>query len=412
MERVREGKKHVLDCSEFYKLERTPRKSVAVPYVLHELFDDIARLLLGGFSMPVVWCSISAHGFGHAAQVIPVLNTLGEVVPDLKVILRTCVEPSIFQENLRVNWELQAVPQDIGCIQEGPLAIDIAGTWAAHQAFHDNWTQRVEEEVRDMEDAGVDLVLSNISYLAIASACQANRLGVAIASLSWDQVLAPFMEATRADHRAIYEHIRQQYMKTTHLIRLYPAIAMPIFPSSTETGPSFSLAAVPSQNLRKLVGIQTGEKLVLIAFGGVPLTSLPLKEMERCEGFHFLVGGMVLDGSWKRVHCLENILMPFGEMLKQADVVMTKPGYGTVVTAVHHGIPLVYVRRNNFVDEQSLVDYAHQHGRALELTHEAFRRGVWKETLEAVLALPDPLKPSPQPDCRGIVRVLRRYLKA
>jgi hypothetical protein len=362
--------------------------------------------------MPVVWCSISAHGFGHAAQVIPVLNALGTVVSNLKVILRTCVQPSIFQENLNVSWELQAVPQDIGCIQQGPLAIDIAGTWEAYQVFHDNWNQRVEQEVRDMDDAGVNLVLSNISYLAIASASQANRQVVALASLSWDRVLAPFMETARADHQTIYEHIRQQYMKTTHLIRLYPAIDMPIFPSSTETGPSFSLAAVPSQDLRKLLGIQAGEKLVLIAFGGVPLTNLPLKEMELCEGFHFLVGGIVLDGSWKRVHCLENIRMPFGEMLRQADVVMTKPGYGTVVTAVHYRIPLVYVRRNNFVDEQSLVDYAREHGRALELTGEDFGRGVWKETLEAVLALPDPLKPSPQPDCSGIVRVLRKYLKA
>jgi len=361
--------------------------------------------------MPVVWCSISAHGFGHAAQVIPVLNALGAVVQDLKVILRTCVQPSIFQDNLRVNWELQAVPQDIGCIQEGPLAINIAGTWAAHRAFHDNWTQRVEEEVQDMEDAGVDLVLSNISYLAIASAWQANRPGVALASLCWDRVLAPFMEAARADHRAIYEHIRQQYMKTTHLIRLYPAIDMPIFPSSTETGPSFSLAALPSQDLRKLLGIQAGEKLVLIAFGGVPLTNLPFKKIESCEGFHFLVGGIVLDGSWKRVHCLESIRMPFGEILRQADVVMTKPGYGTIVTAVHYRIPLVYVRRYNFVDEQSLVDYAREYGRALELTREDFGRGVWKKTLEAVLALPEPLKPSPQPDCRGIVRVLRKYFK-
>ena len=26
--------------------------------------------------MPVVWCSISGHGFGHAAQVVPILNEL------------------------------------------------------------------------------------------------------------------------------------------------------------------------------------------------------------------------------------------------------------------------------------------------------------------------------------------------
>lgn len=362
--------------------------------------------------MPVVWCSISAHGFGHAAQVIPILNELGTVIDDLRVILRTCVSPSFFQEKLHVQWELQAVPQDIGCIQQGPLDIDIAGTWAAYQDFHENWTTRVEQEVRAIEEAGVDLVVSNISYLAIASACQANRPGVAIASLSWDRVLAPFMQASRADHRTIYAHIQQEYGKATHLIRLHPAIDMPVFSTSTDTGPSFSLAAVPSQDLRKLLGMKLGEKLVLIAFGGVPLVGLPLEQMETCEGFHFLVAGMLLDASFMRVHCIEDIRMPFGEMMRQADVVMTKPGYGTVATAVHYGIPLVYVRRNNFVDEQSLVDYARQHGRALELTREDFERGFWKETLDAVLALPSSLETPPQPDYSDIVRLLGEYLKA
>ena len=361
--------------------------------------------------MPIIWCSISAHGFGHAAQVIPILNKLGAVVNNLHVILRTCVPASFFQEKLQVSWDLQAVPQDIGCIQRGPLDIDIEGTWAAYQDFHKNWSQRVDQEAQAMRDAKANLVISNISHLAMASAFQADSPVVAIASLSWDQVLKPFIQPSRTDHRAIYEHIRQEYAKADRLIRLHPGIDMPAFSLVTDTGPSFPLAEEPSQDVRKLLGMESCEKLVFIAFGGVPLTGLPLEQMESCGAFHFLVGGGQLNSSARRVHRIEDISMPFGEILRQADVVMTKPGYATIAAAVHYDIPLVYVRRNNFVDEQRLVDYVHQHGRALELTREDFETGAWEKTLQAVLTLPASLEPSPKSDLGEVVGLLKNYLK-
>lgn len=362
--------------------------------------------------MPVVWCSISAHGFGHAAQVIPILNALGAVIGNLQVILRTCVSPSIFEEYLEVPWDLQPVSQDIGCIQRGPLDIDVDGTWAAYQEFHENWNQRIREEVQAMNMVKPQLVISNISYLAISSASQAHYPAVAIASLSWDQVIVRYMQGANAGHTAIYEHIRQEYGKATHLIRLNPCIEMPAFPSVTDTGPSFPVVGVPAQNVRKILELEDVDKLVLIAFGGIPLTGLPFEEMEGCDGFQFLVGGISLGASFRRVHCLEDIRMSYGEIMRQVDLVMTKPGYATITTAVHLGIPLVYVRRNNFVDEQSLVDYAHRYGRALELTRADFDAGVWAKTLRRVLSLPHSFESPTKPDLGPAVGQLRRYLKA
>jgi hypothetical protein len=263
-----------------------------------------------------------------------------------------------------------------------------------------------------MRDAKVNLVISNISYLAIASAFQANCPVVAIASLSWDQVLEPFIRASRTDHRKVYEHIRQEYAKANHLIRLHPGIDMPAFQSISDTGPSFPLAGTALQDVRKLLGINGGEKLVLIAFGGVPLRGLPLEQIESYEGFHFLVAGISFESALKRVHRVKDLSMSFGEIMRQVDVVMTKPGYATIVTAVHYGIPLVYVRRNNFVDEQRLVDYAHQYGRALELKREDFEAGVWEKTLQAVLTLPAPTELPPKPRLRAVVSLLKDYLKA
>ena len=55
--------------------------------------------------MPLIWCSISGHGYGHAAQVVPVLNALGRLVPNLKALLRTTVPAGFFEPRLAIPWE-------------------------------------------------------------------------------------------------------------------------------------------------------------------------------------------------------------------------------------------------------------------------------------------------------------------
>ena len=117
--------------------------------------------------MPLIWCAISGHGYGHAAQVVPVLNALGALVPGLTAILRTTVPASFFRDRLTIQWTLSPVQQDIGCIQDGPLKIDIDATWAAHHHFHETWEARLSNEVAAMQAASPALVIADTPYLAI-----------------------------------------------------------------------------------------------------------------------------------------------------------------------------------------------------------------------------------------------------
>jgi hypothetical protein len=343
---------------------------------------------------------------------MPILNELGTVLDDLRVILRTQVPADFFQRHLHVKWDLQVAQQDVGCIQRGPLDLDVAATWDAYTQFHANWERKVAKEARAIRLAKANLVISNISHLAIAGAAQAHCPVVGIASLSWDRVLEPFMQDLSPRHLSIIETIRNGYALADQLIRLHPGIGMPSFPSTVDVGPSVPLLNPNSHDLRKLLGVAENELLVLIAFGGVPLTSLPLKQMESIAGFQFLVGELPRFPSYARVHRLEDLALPFSEITKQVDIIMTKPGYGTVVAAVHYGKPLVYVRRGNFIDEQCLVDYTHRHGRGMELSRNDFESGDWEATLRAVLTVPDPSEPLPSPGNSAVVRLLRIYLQS
>jgi len=88
--------------------------------------------------------------------------------------------------------------------------------------------------------------------------------------------------------------------------------------------------------------------------------------------------------------------MAFGSLLASADLIVTKPGYSTVVKAVAYRTPVVYVRRYNFADEAVLVDYLHSYGLAVELSAGDFTSGLWEDALRAAGAttLPGP-RPAP-----------------
>ena len=346
--------------------------------------------------MPLIWAAISAHGFGHAAQVVPVLNALGRLVPDLRVILRTTVPASFFKDRLVIPWELSAVQQDIGCIQDNPLTIDVEATWREHERFHATWTDRIQHEVTAMKAARPNVVLADTPYLALAAGKAAAIPTVALASFTWDLILSEYVAPPPINRSALLHAIRQSYAQADVALRIIPAPKIDIFHRIDDIGPIAEPACSARDQLAEALALAPGERTVLVGFGGIPLTSLPFADLERLTGYRFLFDGPILPGSTKFVST-HSLPFSFKTLMASVDIIMTKPGYGTIVEAVELQQPVVYVRRFNFADEPPLVDYLHRYGRGIELAIDDFMEGRWEPALQQALASPVPSLPAPPP---------------
>lgn len=337
--------------------------------------------------MPLIWAAISGHGFGHAAQVVPVLNALGCVVPDLRVLLRTTVPASFFIDRLKIPWEASPVPQDIGCIQQGPLTINIEATWHEHHQFHSTWNERILAEIDAMRAAKPDLILADTPYLAIAAGKAALIPTVALASFTWDLILSEYPAPPSIDSRTILRSITQAYGQADLALQITPSPVLDCFQKVHSIGPIAEPATPARTQLAKHLGLSPGERTILIGFGGIPLTSLPFEILESLSEYRFLFDGSIPLKS-KRFISIKSLPFSFKTLLASVDMVMTKPGYGTLVEAVAVQVPTVYVRRYNFGDEQSLVDYLHHYGKGIELSMDDFMKGQWATTLEKAISLP------------------------
>ncbi|MDH4088451.1 MAG: hypothetical protein OEV27_08345 [Nitrospira sp.] len=359
--------------------------------------------------MPLIWAAISGHGFGHAAQVVPVLNALGRLVPNLRVLLRTTVPASFFTDRLTIPWETSAVQQDIGCIQNGPMRIDVEATWHQHHRFHSTWNDRLQTEIDAMRAAAPNLVLADTPYLALAAGKAAAIPTIALVSLTWDLVLSDYQAPPSIDGRVIIQSIRQAYGAADLALRITPAPTMTIFKKLIDIGPIAEPAPSAREQLTEFLKLAPGERTVLIGFGGIPLDSLPFDRLESLTGYRFLFDGSIPSTS-KRFVSTKSLPFSFKTLLASVDVLMTKPGYGTLLEAVALHTPMVYVRRYNFVDEQPLVEYLHRYGRGVELSMSDFSQGQWLSALNKVLDLPSTIASPPLTGASQAATELAKFL--
>lgn len=359
--------------------------------------------------MPLIWAAISGHGFGHAAQVVPVLNALSRLVPDLRVLLRTTVPPSFFKARLLPPWDINPVQQDVGGVQNGPLKMDVDATWQEHNRFHSTWEERLQAEIEAMRAADPHIVLADTPYLALAAGKAAVIPTIALVSLTWDLMLSEYTAPPSIDRHATLQFIRQAYAQADLALRIAPAPKMENFQRVIDIGPIAEPAPSARKQLVKCLKLEPGEHTVLVGFGGIPLDSLPFDRLESLTGYRFLFDGSIPPHSRR---CVSTTSLPFSfrTLLASVDVIMTKPGYGTLVEAIAVRTPMVYVRRYNFVDEQPLVDYLHRYGRGVELSMSDFTQGLWLSALNKVLDLPPTFVPPPLTGASEAAAELARFL--
>jgi hypothetical protein len=360
--------------------------------------------------MPIIWSAISGHGYGHAAQVVPVLNELGKLVRNLKAILRTTVPATFFRDRLTIPWEVQSVQQDVGCIQKGPLEIDVPATWAAHVRFHGEWEQRMAEEVAAIRVATPAVILADTPYFAASAGNEAGVSVVALANFTWIDALSLFADPQQPHHEAILEAMRHSYRHANLALRVEPGLPLSAFSNVIDIGPLTETHHSRREDIRKSLGVIDSEQLVLLAFGGIALNSLPWEEMGKIQSYHFIVSSPPIRPS-PRIHVASTIPYSFSTLFASVDLVMTKPGYGTIVEAVTLGLPVVYVRRYNFADEAPLVEFLHRYGRGHEMSLTDFLTGNWQPALEAIRLTKASANPPSTTGASDAAHLLTRYIQ-
>lgn len=327
---------------------------------------------------PHLFVDISSHGFGHLAQTAPVLNRLVELLPSLRLTVRSGLPAAKLRQRIRPRFDHIAAASDFGYVMVDALTIDHDATRARYRTLHADFDARVAADATLLRDLQVDAVFSNVAYIPLAGAARAGIPALAMCSLNWADLYAHYFGAD-----ALHAEMLAAYRATTFL-RTTPGMPMAALDRTIGIGPLAAQGIERRAELCTKVGAGATAhiaRVVLIALGGVP-AKLPVENWPALPDTHWLV-----PEAWHvqrdDMHAFEPLDWPFIDLLRSVDAVVTKPGYGTFTEAACNGAAVIYQRRADWPEQECLIDWLHAHARCAEVSAADLAAGNLGTALES-----------------------------
>lgn len=227
-----------------------------------------------------LFVDISSHGFGHLAITAPVLNALADLVPGLRLTIRSGLPPAKLAQRIHVPYTLIQDSTDFGYVMHDATRIDLAASAAAYRAAHTDWSSRVASEAAFLKSLAPDRVLTNVSYLPLAGATQAGIPAYSLCSLNWADLFAHYF-GHEPWPGEIHAEMLAAYGAAKAFLRVTPGMPMPSFTRCVDVG---VIAALGQRHPLPT----SARRNVLIAMGGIA-HRLPVEDWPRLPGICWLV---------------------------------------------------------------------------------------------------------------------------
>jgi hypothetical protein len=318
---------------------------------------------------------ISGHGFGHASRSIEIINALIDRRPGLRVVIRSSVAPWLVERTARPGVVLSPAEVDTGVVQLDSLNLDADASLDRAEAFTASFEDRVGTELRFLREQRAVLTISDLPALGIAAGQAAGVPAIASGNFTWDWIYAYYPRGER-----VARQIGDVYRHTTFALR------MPMWGGFETMRDVRDLPFVARRSrrepeeVRKALGLPVDRRIVLTSFGGYGLDGLNDAALRALQGYHVLLPGMLDESAmYDRGYRYE-------DLVRAADVVVTKPGYGIISECIANHTALLYTSRGDFREYQVLVDAMPKYLRCAYIDHDDLFAGRWQHHLDALLA--------------------------
>jgi hypothetical protein len=300
---------------------------------------------------PILYISITNHGFGHATRTASVVAAIQKICPDILVIIVTTAPRWLLESYIKGDFIHRPRAYDLGVLQPDSLTMDKEATLDKLLEIKKNQNSIIAGEVNFIKQNRVNLILADIPFLATKIAASANIPCWMMSNFGWDFIYrdwgGKFIE--------IADWIGDCYSQCDMLYRLPFHEPMSAFPSITDIGLTGGSPLFDIEELKSTWGITAvKDKTILLTFGGLGLQKIPYHNLELFPDWQFIIFD-------KSAPDLQNIVKINDQKYRPVDFmplcgrVVSKPGYGTFAETVRVGVPLVTVTRDEFAEAAFLI---------------------------------------------------------
>ena len=340
---------------------------------------------------------ISGHGFGHASRQVEIIHALAARRPDVRIVIRSAVSPSLLHRTLMVPFDLRPGPCDTGIVQASSVSHDDEGTVREAIAFYERFDERIVDEVQHLAHDEVTLVVSDAAPMGCEVASRLGVPGVVISNFTWDWIYEthPGMSAAAP---WIVPRIRRAYQLATQALELPFAGGMEIFAKVTRLPLVARRPTRSRDETRAYFGIAPGKPAALLSFGGYGLPDLDLTAIDARGEWTFVTTDRSSAGGPANIEDVlyveERAFIDSGfryeDLVAAVDAVVTKPGYGIIAECIVSATPMLYTSRGDFREYDLLVREMPRFLRSRFISQRDLFAGTFRSGLIGLLAQPAP----------------------
>jgi L-arabinokinase len=349
-------------------------------------------------SRHVIVFYISGHAFGHASRCIEVINATLAADAAAEVVVRTSAAKWLFDVTVQGRIEFHELACDTGVAQRDSLHLDEGRTIEAAARFMAALDARAEAEAAFLRQRGATMVVGDIPPLAFRAAHLARLPAVALGNFTWDWIYAEYREAV-ASWPDLLPGIRRAYGHASLALRLPMWGGFEQWASPIVDVPFVARHSVRSvEEVRHAIGVPREARMALASFGGLGISGLPLGPLGRLAGWTVVTTAHALEAVGAAppgVRVLEDAAvygagLRYEDLVRAADVVVTKPGYGIIAECLANDAAILYTDRGRFAEYDVLVEAMPKYVRCRYMPRDDLFQGRWQDYLDAVLLQPPP----------------------
>lgn len=319
---------------------------------------------------------ISGHGFGHLAQMAPVLNRIYELRPDSRFLIRCSLPEAEIRVRLLFDFELDPVQVDVGVVQNNAVEEDREASLKQMSQWIGSMDVQIGCEIALLKKFRPSLVLSNISPLAFPAANVLGVPGIGLASLDWHAIYSDWLAA---DH-PIITSLAEAYGACDLLLSPPMSMDMAVFPRRQDIP---LIAGYPSACRSPLTN--SDGKSALVLFGGAGRPPFDLQALAEMPDWRFLLP----DAPDTLPENVERVVFHRGmrpiDLMPYVDAVVCKPGYGVMSECWRTKTPMAWVERPDFPEFPMMKGWLEEVFPAAGMSHADFRQGNWRQALESAI---------------------------
>ena len=326
---------------------------------------------------------ITAHGFGHAARAVAVMEALSKRI-SVKHKVVSLVPEWFFSQFFSDSLSVFSVQTDVGLVQLSALKEDLEASLVELQNFYPLAREKVDELATIFSDC--DLVICDIAPSGIAAAKRAGVPSLLLENFTWDWVYKGYL-SRYPQLKTYIDYLNDLYSKADYHVQAEPVCNnsrcdVRVEPVAREIKKSV-------KTVRQQLGIQENRQLVLMTMGGEGAGTLPLDSLARLRDILFVIAGT--DPQKQGPENLYFLPTDSGifhpDLVAACDAVIGKVGYSTLAEVYHADVPFGYISRPTFPESAPLVSYIEHNMTGLEISAGDFREGKWLHQLPELIAM-------------------------